>query len=118
MLSSDVMLKHGLWQIPMAPIKTGTGNHDVRSNREPTISVLMVKNAECLTPCYNIGPLLDVAITGQGQTVALIDFATRDVETVHSLVPSATIDHTLGSVISQSFGLGESCAGSAYLQQE
>ena len=28
------------------------------------------------------------------------------------------IDHNLGSVISQSFGLGESCAGSAYLQQE
>ncbi len=69
-----------------------------------------------------------------------------DVETVHSLAPSATIDlvlvnedfvgtpsealsvalsgtkyaidHNLGSVISQSFGLGESCAGSAYLQQE
>jgi len=69
-----------------------------------------------------------------------------DVETVHSLAPSATIDlvlvnvdfvgtpsdflsaalsgtkyaidHNLGSVISQSFGVGETCAGSAYLQQE
>ena len=69
-----------------------------------------------------------------------------DVETVHSLAPSATIDlvlvnldfvtsptaelstllsgtkyaidNNLGAVISQSFALGESCAGSAYLQQE
>ena len=137
---------------------------------------------------YNIQPLLNAGITGRGQTVILIDFATSttlrsdvhlydqlfglkdptinvispfgppsvdpgfyvetalDVETVHSLAPSATIDlvlvnedfvgtpsealsvalsgtkyaidHNLGSVISQSFGLGESCAGSAYLQQE
>jgi subtilase family serine protease len=69
-----------------------------------------------------------------------------DVETVHSLAPSATIDlvlvnldfvtsptaalsallsgtkyaidHNLGAVISQSFGISETCAGSAYLQQE
>jgi subtilase family serine protease len=137
---------------------------------------------------YNIQPLLNAGITGRGQTVVLIDFATSttlssdvhlydqlfglkdptinvispfgppsidpgfyvetalDVETVHSLAPSATIDlvlvnedfvgtpsdflsvalggtkyaidHNLGSVISQSFGLSESCAGSAYLQQE
>jgi subtilase family serine protease len=137
---------------------------------------------------YNIQPLLNAGITGRGQTVVLIDFATSttlgsdvhlydqlfglkdptinvispfgppsvdpgfyvetalDVETVHSLAPSAAIDlvlvnedfvrtpsaalsialsgtkyaidHNLGSVISQSFGLGESCAGSAYLQQE
>ena len=137
---------------------------------------------------YNIQPLLNAGITGRGQTVVLIDFATSttlssdvhlydqlfglkdptinvfspfgppsidpgfyvetalDVETVHSLAPSATIDlvlvnvdfigtpsgflsaalsgtkyaidHNLGAVISQSFGLGETCAGSAYLQQE
>ncbi len=137
---------------------------------------------------YNIQPLLNAGITGSGQTVVLIDFATStslssdvhlydqlfglkdptinvfspfgppsidpgfyvetalDVETVHSLAPSATIDlvlvnedfvgtpsdflsvalsgtkyaidHNLGAVISQSFGLGETCAGSAYLQQE
>ena len=69
-----------------------------------------------------------------------------DIETVHSLAPDATIDlvlanvdfattpdaelsgllqatkyavdHNLGDVISQSFGLGETCFGSAYLQQE
>ena len=69
-----------------------------------------------------------------------------DVETVHSLAPDATIDlvlvnldfvstpeqalstllsgtkyaidNNLGDVISQSFGLGETCGGSAYLQQE
>jgi len=69
-----------------------------------------------------------------------------DVETVHSLAPDATIDlvlvnadfvgsdsqflsvalsgtqyaidHNLGDVISQSFGAGETCGGSAYLQQE
>jgi len=69
-----------------------------------------------------------------------------DIETVHSIAPDATIDlvlanvdfsfqpqdflsgalavtqyaidHNLGDVISQSFGVGESCAGSAYLQQE
>lgn len=69
-----------------------------------------------------------------------------DVETVHSIAPGATIDllladtsqaqsyddvvsdllrvtkyaidHNLGSVISQSFGVGESCVGSAYLQAE
>ncbi len=69
-----------------------------------------------------------------------------DVETVHSLAPDATIDlvlvntdyaftpeqflaitlsgtkyaidNNLGDVITQSFGVGESCAGSAYLQQE
>ena len=69
-----------------------------------------------------------------------------DIETVHSLAPDATIDlilvntdfaftpeqfladtlsgtkyaidHNLGDVISQSFGVGETCAGSAYLQQE
>ncbi|GAC1636740.1 MAG: hypothetical protein NVS4B11_39320 [Ktedonobacteraceae bacterium] len=137
---------------------------------------------------YNIQPLLNAGITGKGQTVVLIDFATStslasdvhlydqlyglkdpkinvispfsppsvnpglytetalDVETVHSIAPDATIDlvlanvdfvnspqgflsgalavtqyaidHDLGSVISQSFGLGESCVGSAYLQQE
>jgi subtilase family serine protease len=137
---------------------------------------------------YNIQPLLNAGITGRGQTVVLIDFATSttlssdvhlydqlfglkdptinvfspfgppsinpgfyvetalDIETVHSLAPSATIDlvlvnvdfvgtpsdflsaalsgtkyaidHNLGAVISQSFGLGETCAGSAYLQQE
>jgi subtilase family serine protease len=137
---------------------------------------------------YNIQPLLNAGITGQGHTVVLVDFATSttlksdvhlydqlfglkdpkinvfspfgppsvdpgfytetalDIETVHSLAPSATIDlvlvnadfassptefltialsgtkyaidHNLGDVISQSFGLGESCAGSAYLQQE
>jgi subtilase family serine protease len=137
---------------------------------------------------YTIQPLLNAGITGRGQTVVLIDFATSttlssdvhlydqlfglkdptinvfspfgppsvdpgfyvetalDVETVHSLAPAAlidlvlvnedfvgsptevlsvalsgtkyAIDHNLGAVISQSFGLGESCAGSAYLQQE
>ena len=69
-----------------------------------------------------------------------------DIETVHSIAPDATIDlvlanvdfafqpqdflsgalavtqyavnHNLGDVISQSFGVGESCAGSSYLQQE
>ncbi len=69
-----------------------------------------------------------------------------DVETVHSLAPDATIDlvlanvdfitqpqdflagtlavtqyaidHNLGDVISQSFGVGETCVGSSYLQQE
>ena len=69
-----------------------------------------------------------------------------DVETVHSIAPDATIDlvlanvdfattpdavlsgllaatkyavdHNLGDVISQSFGLGETCVGSAYLQVE
>ncbi len=69
-----------------------------------------------------------------------------DVETVHSIAPDATIDlvlanvdfvtqpqdflsgtlavtkyavdHNLGDVISQSFGVGETCAGSSYLQQE
>ncbi len=69
-----------------------------------------------------------------------------DIETVHSIAPDATIDlvlanvdfattpdaelsglltatkyavdHNLGDVITQSFGLGESCVGSAYLQQE
>ena len=69
-----------------------------------------------------------------------------DVETVHSIAPDATIDlvlanvdfantpdaelsgllgatkyavdHNLGAVITQSFGLGENCVGSAYLQQE
>lgn len=69
-----------------------------------------------------------------------------DIETVHSIAPDATIDlvlanvdfasqpqdflsgalavtkyavdHNLGDVISQSFGVGETCAGSSYLQQE
>lgn len=69
-----------------------------------------------------------------------------DVETVHSIAPDATIDlvlvntdfaftpeqflaitlsgtkyaidNNLGDVITQSFGVGETCAGSAYLQQE
>jgi subtilase family serine protease len=69
-----------------------------------------------------------------------------DVETAHSIAPDATIDlvlgdtslaqspgdfdaillrvtkyavdHNLGDVISQSFGVGESCVGSAYLQAE
>jgi len=145
-------------------------------------------NPHQIRNAYNIQPLLNAGITGRGQTVVLIDFATSttlssdvhlydllfglkdptinvfspfgppsidpgfyvetalDVETVHSLAPSATIDlvlvnedfagtpsdflsvalsgtkyaidHNLGAVISQSFGLGESCAGSAYLQQE
>jgi adenine-specific DNA-methyltransferase len=45
-------LDQGLRQIPMAPIKTGTGNHDLRSKRVPTISVLMGKGEECPTPCF------------------------------------------------------------------
>src|SRR6266566_3560712 len=40
----------GLWQRSMMPAKTGTGSIDVRSKRRPTISVLMVKGEEYLTP--------------------------------------------------------------------
>ncbi len=46
------MSLQGLWPFPMAPIKTGTGNQDVRSKRTPTISVLMGKDEEYLTPCH------------------------------------------------------------------
>ncbi|SRR5712692_3229554 len=42
--------QQGIWQLPMAPIKTGTGSHDLRSKRVLTISVLTVKDKECLTP--------------------------------------------------------------------
>ncbi len=137
---------------------------------------------------YNIQPLLKAGITGKGNTVVLIDFATSpslqadvhlydqlyglkdpkinvispfsapsvdptsyeetalDVETVHSIAPDATIDlvlanadnltdynqilttalqstqyavqNNLGDVISQSFGVGESCVTPAYIQAE
>ncbi len=137
---------------------------------------------------YNIQPLLDAGITGAGETIVLIDFATSstlqsdvhlydqfyglsdptinvispfstpstnnnyyaetalDVETAHSLAPDATIDlvlanvdneanltqflplalqatqyaveNNLGDIISQSFGLGESCAPNGYLDAE
>ncbi len=137
---------------------------------------------------YNIQPLLDAGITGAGETIVLIDFATNpnlqsdvhlydqfyglsdptinvispfstpstnatyysetalDIETAHSLAPDATIDlvlanvdqitdetqflplalqvtqyaieNNLGDVISQSFGLGESCAPDGYLDAE
>ncbi len=137
---------------------------------------------------YNIQPLLNAGIKGQGHTVVLIDFATSpslqsdvhlydqlyglkdpkinvispfstpsvdpgsyvetalDVETVHSIAPDATIDlvlanvdtatsyeqiltialqstkyavdNNLGDVISQSFGVGESCVSPAYVQAE
>jgi hypothetical protein len=36
--------------IPNDAIKTGTGNHDLRSKRAPTTFVLMGKVEECLTP--------------------------------------------------------------------
>lgn len=49
-LGAELEYQQGLWQISMVPIKTGTGSHDVRSKRVPTISVLMVKGDVCLTP--------------------------------------------------------------------
>ncbi len=137
---------------------------------------------------YSIQPLLNSGITGKGQTIVLIDFATSpflqhdvhlydqfyglkdpkinvispfstpstdiqfyvetalDVETAHALAPDATIDlvlanidaattynqdltlalqstqyavqNNLGSVISQSFGAGESCVTPDYIQAE
>jgi hypothetical protein len=45
--------QQGLWQRSIMPDKTGTGSIDVRSKRRPTISVLMVKGEECLTPCLS-----------------------------------------------------------------
>jgi len=43
----------GLWQLPMLPIKSGPGNHDLRSKRTPTISVLMSTFEEYLTPWWH-----------------------------------------------------------------
>ncbi len=137
---------------------------------------------------YSIQPLLNSGITGKGQTIVLIDFATSstlqndvhlydqlyglkdpkinvispfstpstdsfayqetalDVEIAHALAPDATIDlvlanvdaattynqlltialqstkyavdNNLGDVISQSFGVGESCVTPTYVQAE
>lgn len=137
---------------------------------------------------YNIQPLLNANIKGQGHTIVLIDFATSpsllsnvhlydqlyglkdpkinvispfstpsvdpgyyvetalDIEIAHAIAPDATIDlvlanvdnitdftqflpialqstkyavdHNLGDVISQSFGVGESCTTPAYVQAE
>lgn len=94
---------------------------------DPTINVFSPFGPPSVDPAYYVETALDI-------------------ETVHSLAPSATIDlvlvnadfaftpsdflsvalsgtkyaidNNLGDVISQSFGVGESCADSAYLQQE
>jgi hypothetical protein len=44
--------QQGLWHFPIAPSKTGTGNHDVRSKRTPTISVLMGKDEDRISLQY------------------------------------------------------------------
>jgi subtilase family serine protease len=95
--------------------------------KDPTINVYSPSGPPSVDPGFYVETALDVEMAHSLAPDATIDLVLVNVDFASSpeqflgLALSATkyaIDNNLGDVISQSFGLGESCAGSAYLQQE
>ena len=95
--------------------------------KDPTINVFAPFGTPPFDPNAYIETALDVEEShslAPGATIDLVLADTSQAQTPGAFVSillGATkyaVDHNLGDVISQSFGVGESCVGSAYLQAE
>jgi subtilase family serine protease len=95
--------------------------------KDPTINVIAPFGVPAFDPSAYIETALDVEISHAIAPDATIDLVLGDTSQARSpgdfdsillRVTKYAVDNNLGDVISQSFGVGESCVGSAYLQSE
>jgi subtilase family serine protease len=95
--------------------------------KDPKINVIAPYGIPAFDPSAYIETALDVEISHAIAPDATIDIVLGDTSRAQSpgdfdaILLRATkyaVDHDLGDVISQSFGVGESCVGPAYLQAE
>jgi subtilase family serine protease len=95
--------------------------------KDPTINVIAPFGVPPFDPNAYIETALDVEISHAIAPDATIDLVLGDTsqarspgdfDTILLRVTKYAVDNNLGDVISQSFGVGESCVGSSYLQAE
>ncbi|HYX49281.1 MAG TPA: S53 family peptidase [Ktedonobacteraceae bacterium] len=95
--------------------------------KDPKINVIAPFGIPAFDPNAYIETALDVEISHAIAPDATIDLVLGDTSQAQSpgdfdaillRVTKYAVDNDLGDVISQSFGVGESCVGSAYLQAE
>lgn len=95
--------------------------------KDPTINVIAPSGFMSYDPNAYTETALDVEWSHALAPDATIDLVVADTSNAItpgdfvSILLGATkyaVDHNLGDVISQSYGVGESCVGSAYLQEE
>ena len=95
--------------------------------RDPKIKVIAPFGVPAFDPNAYVETALDVEISHAIAPDATIDLVLGDTSQAQSpgdfdaillRVTKYAVDNNLGDVISQSFGVGESCVGSAYLQAE
>lgn len=95
--------------------------------KDPKINVIAPFGVPAFDPNAYVETALDVEISHSIAPDATIDLVLGDTSQAQSpgdfdaillRVTNYAVDNNLGDVISQSFGVGESCVGSAYLQAE
>lgn len=95
--------------------------------KDPKLNVIAPFGVPAFDPGAYVETALDVEISHAIAPDATIDLVLGDTSQARSpgdfdaillRVTKYAVDHNLGDVISQSFGVGESCVGSAYLQAE
>ena len=95
--------------------------------KDPKINVIAPFGIPAFDPGAYFETALDVEISHAIAPDATIDLVLGDTSQAHSpgdfdaillRVTKYAVDNNLGDVISQSFGVGESCVGSSYLQAE
>ncbi len=95
--------------------------------KDPKINVISPFAPPSINPSYYVETALDIETVHSIAPDATIDLVLANIDFAFQpqdflsgalAVTQYAIDHNLGDVISQSFGVGETCAGSAYLQQE
>ncbi len=95
--------------------------------KDPKINVISPFAPPSINPSYYVETALDIETVhsiAPGATIDLVlanvDFAVQPQDFLAGAlaVTQYAVNHNLGDVISQSFGVGETCAGSSYLQQE
>ncbi len=95
--------------------------------KDPKINVISPFGTPSVDPGYYVETALDIEIAHAIAPDATIDLVLANVDTITDFtqfLPIAlqstkyAVDNNLGDVISQSFGVGESCATAAYVQAE